>query len=174
MPQMFMMFGYFAGCVIGIIAAAQADVKWMNDFAPDLVAKQRTGLFTVFCSCAVYGLGMMFLATSYLGFLFIPAIFSVKGFFSASVFTACIRSNFLSGLEQACVRLFLPGMFLLPAMLILGQRCMHWSVRLFRCRAGEMIPPDSTAPRTLGIVLFFILIASVMKAFVVPFVLDLL
>ena len=169
-----MMLGYFAGCIIGVAEAVHTDVKWMYDFAPDLVAKQGTGLFTVFSSCAVYGLGMLFLATSYLGFLFIPAIFSVKGFFSASVFTASIRGDFSHGLEQACARLFLPGIFLLPAMLILGQRCMYWSVRLFRCRAGEMVPPDSSAPRTIGIALLFLLIAAAMKAYIVPYVLDLI
>ena len=134
LPLMLMVFGYLFGCVFGILVAINADVNWIGNLSPYLVDKPAPGLFTVFCGCASYGLGMLFLATSYLGFLFVPVVFSLKGFLSASVFTVCICSDLPHGLEHACAELILPGVFLLPAMLILGQRCMHWSVRLFRCR----------------------------------------
>ena len=105
---------------------------------------------------------------------FIPGVLSLKGFLSASVFTACIHSDCPHGLERACVGLLLPGIFLLPALLMLGQRCMHCSVRQLRFRAGEMVPPDSAAPGALGAVLMLLLMASAVKAYVVPYVLNLL
>lgn len=174
LPLMLMVFGYLFGCVFGILVAINADVNWIDTLSPNLVDKPAPGLFTVFCGCASYGLGMLFLATSYLGFLFVPIVFSLKGFLSASVFTACMCSDLPHGLERACAGLILPGVFLLPAMLILGQRCIHWSVRLFRCRSGEWIAPDPTAPRALGTALVFLLAAAAVKAYVVPYVLGLL
>ena len=172
-PLIWMAFGYLVGCVSGIFVAINADVNWMLNLSPDLVVDQDSGLFTVFCSCSVYFLGMLFLATSYFGFLLIPGVFSVKGFLSASVFTACIRGGAAHGLEQACAVLFLPGFFLIPAMLILGQTCMHWSVRLLRCRAGELIPPDPSASHSLGLALILLLMASAVKCYAVPYILDL-
>ena len=169
-----MTLGYLLGCVIGIFVAINADVKWIGNLPSNMVDEQPSGLFTVFCSCSAYGLGMLFLATSYLGFLFIPGVLSLKGFLSASVFTACIHSDCPHGLERACVGLLLPGIFLLPALLMLGQRCMHCSVRQLRFRAGEMVPPDSAAPGALGAVLMLLLMASAVKAYVVPYVLNLL
>ena len=169
-----MTIGYLLGCAIGIFVAINADVKWISNLPLNLVDEQPSGLFTVFCSCSAYGLGMLFLATSYLGFLFIPGVLSLKGFLSASVFTICIRSDCPHSLEQACAGLLLPGFFLLPAMLILGQRCMYCSVRQFRLRAGEMVPPDASAHGVLGAVLVLLLMASAVKAYVVPYVLNLL
>ena len=165
---------YLFGCGIGILVAINADVNWISSLHANQVANQSSALFTVFCSCSVYGLGMLFLATSYLGFIFIPGVLSLKGFLSASVFTACIRSNLPHGLERACTGLFLPGIFLLPAMLILGQRCMYWSVRQLRLRAGELAAPDPAAHRALGCAFALLLIASAVKAYVVPYVLNLL
>ena len=173
LPLMLMVCGYLLGCVFGILVAINADVNWIRDFSLNLVDKPASGLFTVFCGCASYGLGMLFLATSYLGFLLVPVVFSFKGFLSASVFTACVRSDLAHGLDYACVGLLLPGVFLLPAMLILGQRCMYWSVRLLRCRSGEWIAPDSSAPRALGTALVFLLAASAAKAYAVPYILSL-
>ena len=171
LPLLLMVLGYLIGCIIGIIVAIKSDVEWLRSLLPDLVDKQSSELFTVFCGCAVYVVGLLFLATSYLGFLFVPTVFSVKGFFSSSVFTACVRSV---SLELACAELFLPGIFLLPAMLILGLHSMQWSVQLLRCRAGELVPQDPTAPRTFGSVFVLLLVASAMKAYVVPYVLNLL
>ena len=174
MPVLFMAFGYFLGCIIGALVAINADSEWICSLSSDLVAKQASGLFTVFCGCAAYGLGMLFLATSYFGFLCIPAVFSLKGFLSASVFTVCVRNDVSNGLEQACIWLFLPGLFLFPAMLILGQRCMYWSVRLLRCRSGEIIAPDPAAPSALGVALVLFFMAAAVKAYIVPYVLNLL
>ena len=168
-----MVFGYLFGCVIGIVVAISSDVEWMHSYVPDLVAQRPAGLFTIFCGCTAYGLGMLFLATSYLGFFLIPGIFSVKGFLSASVFTACFRGDLPNGFQLACLELFLPGVFLLPAMLILGQCCMRWSVRLLRCRTGEYITPDPSSSRVIGAALILFLMASAVKTYLVPYVLNL-
>ena len=171
---MLLVSGYLVGCVIGCAVAINADSYGMCNQLQVLVADSDADLFTIFCGCASYGVGMLLFATSYLGFLFIPGVFAVKGFFSTSVFTSCICGQFPHGLERACIFLLFPGLFLLPAMLILGRRCMHWSVRLFRCRAGELIPPDAGASRTLAAAFVLMLMASAMKSYVVPFVLGLI
>ena len=174
LPLIWMAFGYFLGCAIGVFVAINADAEWICSFSSDPVAEHTSGLFTVFCGCAAYCIGMLFLATSYYGFVCIPGVFSLKGFLSASVFTACVRSDVPHGLEQACIWMLLPGIFLLPAMMILGQRCMYWSVRLLRCRVGEMIPHDPSAPHSLGVSLVLLLMASAVKYYAVPYILDLL
>lgn len=168
-----MIFGYLLGCVIGVFVAINTDVDWMYRFPSDLVAKQSAGLFTIFCGYAAYGLCMLFLATSYYGFFLIPGFFSVKGFLSASVFTACFRGKNMDGLGMAILELFLPGVFLLPALLILGQCCIDGSVRLFRCRSGEYIPPNSSSTRAIGVAFVFLMMASAIKVYVVPFILNL-
>ena len=174
LPLILMTFGYFLGCVIGVFVAINTDAEWTCSLSSDLVAQQASGLFTVFCGCAAYCLGMLFLATSYFGFICIPGVFSLKGFLSTSVFTACVRSGAPHGLERACTWLLLPGVFLLPAMMILGQRCMYWSVRLLRCRAGEFAAPDPDAPRALGATLVLLFLASAVKTYFVPYVLNLI
>ena len=173
LPLVLMAFGYLLCCLIGIFVAINADAEWLRNLSDSLVAKQSSGLFTVFCGCASYGIVMLFLATSYLGFALIPGVLSLKGFLSASVFTASIRGDLPHGIEQSLIWLIFPGLFLLPAMLILGGQCMHWSVRLFCCRAGELIPPDPSATRAIGTALVLLLAASAVKAYLVPYVLNL-
>ena len=73
---------------------------------------------------------------------------------------------------MAHAELLLPGVFLISSMLILGQLCMGWSVRLFRCRTGETLPPGENCSRALGLVLVLLLLASAMKTYAVPYLLD--
>ena len=173
LPLVLMGIGYLLGCAIGSAVVINADVDWIRGFSEELVAKPDPGLFTVFCSFAAFSLGLLFLATSYLGFLLIPGVFCVRGFLSASAFTVCICSGIPHALEQACVRLFFPGLFLLPALLILGRRCMYWSVRMLRCRAGELLPPNTESSRPLALSFLLLMAAAVMKTYIVPYALDL-
>ena len=160
--------GYLAGCVIGVFVAIKADASWVTDLWPASVDK-TTDFLSVLCGYGTYGLGMLLMATSYLGFFLIPGVLAVKGFLSGSVFTACLQSGTAHGLYQACIELMLPGVFLLPALLILGQLCMRWSVRLFRCRAGQTLPPDASGSRALGAVMILLLLASAAKIYIVPY-----
>ena len=65
-------------------------------------------------------------------------------------------------------------MFLLSALLILGRLCMLWSVRLFRLRAGESLPPGDSVSGPLAAVLILLLMASAMKIYALPALLGIL
>lgn len=166
--------GYLTGCVIGAFVAIKADVSWLTNLWTDPVDKSASDLLSTLCGYGAYGFGMLLLSTSYLGFLLIPGVLSAKGFLSGSVFTVCLRGGAAHGLIQAITELLLPGVFLLPALLILGQLCMGWSVRLFRCRSGEALPPGPGSSRALGMALILLLLASAMKTYAVPYLLELL
>lgn len=167
-----MIAGYLAGCLIGSIVAIKADNAWMSNLWQEPVDSSSADLLTALCSNGSYGFLLLLLATSYLGFFFVPGILSVKGFFSGSVFTAMLRSAEESAYYRAAAELLLPGVFLLPALLLLGQISMRASVRLFRCRAGEALPPGRPVSRPLAAVLILMLLASAMKTYAVPYLLG--
>ena len=169
---MLMIAGYLAGCLIGSIVAIKADAAWLSNLWPQPVDSSSEDLLTAFCNNGSYGFMLLLLATSYLGFIFVPGILSVKGFFSGAVFTAMLRSADDAAFYRAAAELLLPGVFLLPALLLLGQICMRASVRLFRCRSGEALPPAPPISRSLAAVLILFLMASAMKTYAVPYLLG--
>ena len=173
MSWFLMVAGYLIGCVIGACVAIKADAAWVTNLFSDSVDKTAPDLLTAFCGYGAYGFGMLMLATSYLGFLLIPGVLSVKGFLSGCVFTAGMRGDFGAGFYRAAAELLTPGVFLLPALLVLGKLCMVWSSRLLRCRLGETVPPGQSCSAPLGLVLVCLLLASAAKCYVVPFMLNL-
>lgn len=160
--------GYLAGCVIGVFVAIKTEDSAAAALWTDSVDK-TPDLFSALCGYGTYGAGMLLLSSSFLGFFLIPGVLAVRGFLSGIVFTACLRSKVPHALYRACAELLAPGLFLLPALLILGQICMRWSVRLYRCRRGETLAPDAVSPRELGAVFILLLLASVVKSYVVPY-----
>ena len=171
---MFMAAGYLLGCVIGVIVAIRADVSWLTNIRDSSVDSFGRDLVSALCGYAAYGLAMLLLATSYLGFFLIPGVFAVKGFLSGSVFTVWIRGDAASGLLRACAELMLPGVFLLSAMLVMGQLCMSWSVRLYRIRSGETVPRTHGAPRMIAAASILLLFSSAIKTYLVPYLLGVL
>lgn len=166
--------GYLIGCVIGACVAIKADTSWLTNLFSDSVDKSAPDLLSSFCGYSIYGFGMILLATSYLGFLMIPLMLAAKGFLSGCVFTAGIREASAGGLYCAIAELMIPGVFLLPALLILGRLCMGWSVRLLQYRSGDTVPPPETSGTApLGVALILLLLASAAKTYVVPFILNL-
>ena len=166
--------GYLIGCVIGVFVAIKADAVWLTNLLGESVDSSGRDLAETLCAFGSYGFGMLLLATSYLGFLMIPWVIALKGFFTASVFTAWIRSGTAHALLRASVSLLLPGAFLLPALLILGQLCMFRSARLFRCRNGEALPPQSGVSRAIASSLILLILASAVKTYLVPYLLSVL
>ena len=165
--------GYLVGCVIGACVAIKADSAWMTMIYADSVDTSATDLLSVFCGYCSFVFGMILLSTSYLGFLLIPGVFSVKGFLSGCVFTAAVREMSASAIYRAVAELLIPGAFLLPALLVVGQLCLRWSVRLLRCRSGETLSPGPAATAPLGLSFTLLLLASATKTYVVPFILNL-
>lgn len=115
---------------------------------------------------------MLFFATSYLGFFFIPGILAVKGAISGCVFTAMLRSDSELQFFRSLAEVLFPGVFLLSALLILGRVCMRCSVRLYRLRTGETLPPGEPVSRPIAAALILLLMASAVKIYALPFLLG--
>ena len=164
--------GYLLGCLIGIGVAIKAESVWLANLLPDPVDKSVPDLLSALCSYGTYGFVMLLLSSSYLGFLLMPSVLFGKGFLTGSYFTVCLRGTAEDRVFLAAAEL-LPDLFLFPALLVLGQLCMCWSVRLFRCRAGETLPPAAPSAGPLALVLIMLLFAAAVKAYAVPYLLSL-
>ena len=113
----------------------------------------------------------LLLSTSYLGF------FADSGRFSGSkdFLSACTAAAFLnSGCDHAfwlsCVAVGLPGIFLVPALFLLGTLCAQMSVRLLEQRRGLPVPVSSERySRELALVFCLLLAAAAAACYAVPF-----
>ena len=101
------------------------------------------GLLPELCISCAYGFAFLLLSTSYLGFLLIPVVFGVKGFLSACTAAAFLRSGCAHAFALSCVAVGLPGLFLVPALFLLGVLCAQMSVRLLEQRRGLPVPVSS-------------------------------
>ena len=112
----------------------------------------------------------MLLSTSYLGFLLIPAVFGVKGFLSACTAAAFLNSGCDHAFWLSCVAVGLPGIFLVPALFLLGMLCAQMSVRLLEQRRGLPVPVTSERySRELALVFCLLLAAAAAACYAVPF-----
>lgn len=133
--------GMAAGYVIGCCCGANAELPDSSE--PVLSFLQSGtggalygGLLPELCISCAYGFAFLLLSTSYLGFLLIPVVFGVKGFLSACTAAAFLRSGCAHAFALSCVAVGLPGVFLVPALFLLGVLCAQMSVRLMEQRRG--------------------------------------
>ena len=139
--------GYAIGCCFGANAAL-----------PEL------------CVSCAYGFAFLLLSTSYLGFLLIPAVFGIKGFLSACTAAAFLNSGCDHAFWLSCVAVGLPGIFLVPALFLLGTLCAQMSVRLLEQRRGLPVPVSSERySRELALVFCLLLAAAAAACYAVPF-----
>ena len=88
---------------------------------------------------------------------------------------ACTAAAFLnSGCDHAfwlsCVAVGLPGIFLVPALFLLGTLCAQMSVRLLEQRRGLPVPVSSERySRELALVFCLLLAAAAAACYAVPF-----
>ena len=75
-----MIAGYLAGCLIGSIVAIKADAAWVSNLWPQPVDSSSEDLLTAFCNNGSYGFMLLLLATSYLGFFFVPVFNTLSRF----------------------------------------------------------------------------------------------
>ena len=126
------------------------------------------GLLTELCVSCAYGFAFLLLSTSYLGFLLIPAVFGIKGFLSACTAAAFLNSGCDHAFWLSCVAVGLPGIFLVPALFLLGTLCAQMSVRLLEQRRGLPVPVSSERySRELALV--FCLLLAAAACYAVPF-----
>ena len=155
--------GYAIGCCFGANAALPEPSNPVLSFLSSSGAGGTLygGLLPELCVSCAYGFAFLLLSTSYLGFLLIPA--------------ACTAAAFLnSGCDHAfclsCVAVGLPGIFLVPALFLLGTLCAQMSVRLLEQRRGLPVPVSSERySRELALVFCLLLAAAAAACYAVPF-----
>ena len=103
-------------------------------------------------------------------FLLIPAVFGIKGFLSACTAAAFLNSGCDHAFCLSCVAVGLPGIFLVPALFLLGTLCAQMSVRLLEQRRGLPVPVSSERySRELALVFCLLLAAAAAACYAVPF-----
>jgi len=128
------------------------------------------GLLPELCVSCAYGFAFLLLSTSYLGFLLIPVVFGIKGFLSACTAAAFLRSGCAHAFALSCVAVGLPGVFLVPALFLLGVLCAQMSVRLLEQRRGLPSPAAmERCSRELALVFCLLLAAAATASYAVPF-----
>ena len=128
------------------------------------------GLLPELCISCAYGFAFLLLSTSYLGFLLIPVVFGVKGFLSACTAAAFLRSGCAHAFALSCVAVGLPGVFLVPALFLLGVLCAQMSVRLMEQRRCLPSPAATErCSRELALVFCLLLAAAATASYAVPF-----
>ena len=167
--------GMAAGYVIGCCCGANAELPDSSE--PVLSFLQSGtggalygGLLPELCISCAYGFAFLLLSTSYLGFLLIPVVFGVKGFLSACTAAAFLRSGCAHAFALSCVAVGLPGVFLVPALFLLGVLCAQMSVRLMEQRRGLPSPAvTERCSRELALVFCLLLAAAATASYAVPF-----
>ena len=167
--------GMAAGYVIGCCCGANAELPDSSE--PVLSFLQSGtggalygGLLPELCISCAYGFAFLLLSTSYLGFLLIPVVFGVKGFLSACTAAAFLRSGCAHAFALSCVAVGLPGLFLVPALFLLGVLCAQMSVRLMEQRRGLPSPAvTERCSRELALVFCLLLAAAATASYAVPF-----
>ena len=167
--------GMAAGYVIGCCCGANAELPDSSE--PVLSFLQSGtggalygGLLPELCISCAYGFAFLLLSTSYLGFLLIPVVFGVKGFLSACTAAAFLRSGCTHAFALSCVAVGLPGVFLVPALFLLGVLCAQMSVRLMEQRRGLPSPAATErCSRELALVFCLLLAAAATASYAVPF-----
>lgn len=167
-----LMAGYVLGCCFGANASLPDPSDPVLSFLQSGGAGDTLygGLLPELCVSCVYGFAFLLLSTSYLGFLLIPVVFGVKGFLSACTAAAFLRSGCAHAFALSCVAVGLPGLFLVPALFLLGVLCAQMSVRLMEQRRG--LPPPAVTERCsreLALAFCLLLAAAATASYAVPF-----
>ncbi len=164
-----MALGYLAGCAAGVWMAATANlpVTWMD--AGLYGVATENDLLSALTRCGTYGFGMLLLSTSYLGFVLVPLILSFKGFLTGSAITVCLRGDAADAWATILIQIGLPGLLLLPALLLLGALSMRRSARLMALRWSEQpLPPQESDSRPLALAAILLLLTAAVKTYVIP------
>lgn len=167
-----MALGYLIGCCFGAHAALPEPSNPVFSFLSSGGAGGTLygGLLPELCVSCAYGFAFLLLSTSYLGFLLIPAVFGLKGFLSACTAAAFLNSGCDHAFWLSCIAVGLPGIFLVPALFLLGMLCAQMSARLLEQRRGLPAPvPSERCSRELALVFCLLLAAAAAACYAVPF-----
>lgn len=147
-------------------AAANLPVTWLQ--ADLMGVAPSEDLLAELAICGTYGFGMLLASTSYLGFALVPLILAVKGFLSGCSITVCLRSAAEDWLP-VLLQILLPGLFLLPALFLLGEFSMGRSARLFALRwSDQPVPSDENEVRRLAAAAILLLMSAGVRTYGIP------
>lgn len=161
--------GYLVGCFLG------ARFGILSNFPVSVVSilteptSSDPSFLSVFGSYGFYGVLFLVLSTTYIGFLFVPAVLALKGFFTGALFLALVQSGEPNAYMLAGISLCLPGIFVLPALLLLGHMCMALSFQLLcRMRGAQVTGVSDRYDRALAAAFVLLLIAALIETYVLP------
>lgn len=127
------------------------------------------GVLSVFGNFGFYGLFFLILSTTYLGFCLVPFVFLAKGFLSGAVFLTYLQNGDTNAYLKAAICICLPGIFVLPALMLLGRMCMQLSFQLLcRLRGAPPLDSDAVQQRALAAIAVLFLLAALTESYVVP------
>lgn len=161
--------GYLIGCFLGarfgilssLPASAVAILTESSSSDPSFLS--------VFGSYGFYGVLFLLLSTTYIGFLFVPAVLALKGFFTGAMYLAFVQSGAPNAFLLAGISLCLPGIFVLPALLLLGNMCMALSFQLLcRMRGAQIGAVGNRYDRGLAAAFVLLLAAALLETYVLP------
>ena len=164
-----LLIGLFFGAVVGLFSALPSEfASFASVFPADglsvgfPVALWRSSRWIV--------ISLLF-ATSFIGFLFVPALSAVYGFLLGSSVALTFQTDGLHGLLLACFSVGLPALLGLSAFLLVSSDAAACSIRLLRCFSrGENRPferPDRF-PRHLLAVFLLCFFEAFYSAFLLP------
>ena len=165
---------YLLGCGLG----AHFGVRSRLSSQVVSILTERSGAFgsdflAVFGSYGVYGVLFLLLSTTYLGFLFVPAVFWLKGFCTGALFLVYLQSGEPNAYLLAGISLCLPAIFVLPALLMLGLICIRLSFQLLcRMRGAPVTEGADRNDRMLAMSFALLLAAAFVETYVVPFLIG--
>lgn len=173
MLRLALVFGYLIGCAGGVWLGVHANlpVTWLQ--AGVIGVAPTMDLLTELARYGTYGFGMLLLSTSYLGLMLVPMVLAVKGFLAGSSITVCLRGGEMIDWLSALLQVGLPGLVLLPALFLLGERSMRSSARLMALRFRDQpMPPQERDLHSLAAAGILLLLSAAIKVYVIPILLN--
>ena len=169
-PILFMAICYLAGVVLGCRFGILTEVpNSLFSILTEHVSSDEYGFLAVFGSYGLYGILFLLLSTTYLGFLLVPPVFAVKGFLMGTLFFAYLHSGQNRPYLAAGISLCLPELFIVSALFLLGNLCMHLSFQLLcRFRGAPAAAVGERHERVLAAIFILLLLAAVIETYVVP------
>ncbi len=131
-----LLIGLFCGSVVGLFSVLPSE--FLNFFAAKLLS---AGFLEALWFSSRFVLLSLLFATSFIGFLFIPALSALHGFLLGSGVAVSFQADGLHGLLLACFSAGLPSLLGLPAFLLVSSDASACSIQLLRCFSrGENRP----------------------------------
>ena len=157
-----MLLGVFSGAVFGLYSVFPT-------------GSLPAGLPEALWHSCRFVLAALLLATSFLGFVFVPVLSAFRGFLLGCGVAAAFQAESFHGLLLAFFSCGIPALFGLSAFLPAASGAMACSRQLLRCFSrGETRPPEISEdfPRQLLAIAVLCLAEAVYTAFLLPAILG--